>query len=365
MNGEGTVLSLDFDHREGDTLIDQALRPKVTVFSLGGTIASTNSNLSTGGVTPQLSASDLISAIPALGEIADVSAVNFRQMPSCDFTLVDVVALARAIEETFAAGAHGVVVTQGTDTMEEMAFALDVLVRSPRPVVVTGAMRNATVESPDGSANILGAVRVAASGDATGLGTLLVFNDEIHAARFVRKTHTSNLATFRSPSCGPLGWLVEARLRIVFRVAPLATLGPVRDGDIPAVALIKCALGDDARILDQLEHLGFRGVVVEGFGGGHVPSRIVPSVETLAERMPVVLTSRTGSGEMLRETYGFAGSERDLLSRGVLSSGALDGPKAHMLLSLALLVDADPSKARALFERIVASMSFHGETPIT
>ena len=351
-----TVLSLNSGDSEGDTLIDQNARPQITVYSLGGTIASTKSGSVTGGVTPQLSAADLIAAVPELRDVADVTAVTFRQMPSGDLTMADLVALARAIEQSFDTGTDGVVVTQGTDTIEETAFALDLLVRSSRPVVVTGAMRNSTVASPDGSANVLSSVRVAASHDAMGLGTLVVINDEIHAARFVRKTHTSNLATFHSPSCGPLGWLVERRARVVLRVAPLADFGRVPEGDAPAIALIKCSLGDDARVLDQLASLGYAGLVVEGFGGGHVPARVVASLEKLAARMPVVLASRTGSGELLNETYGFPGSERDLLSRGLISAGVLDGPKARVLLSLIMLTDAEPTHARALFETVAASM---------
>ena len=332
------------------------------MYSLGGTIASAKSEASTGGVTPQLGAADLIAAVPELRDVADVTAVTFRQMPSGDLTFADLVELARTIEQSFDAGTDGVVVTQGTDTLEETAFALDLLVRSSRPVVVTGAMRNSTVASPDGSANVLGSVRVAASKEATGLGTLVVFNDEIHAARFVRKTHTSNLATFRSPSCGPLGWLIEQRVRVVLRVAPLADFGPVPEGDAPAIALFKCSLGDDARVLDQLESLGYAGVVVEGFGGGHVPARVVASLEILAARMPVVLASRTGSGELLDETYGFPGSERDLLSRGLISAGVLDGPKARVLLSLIMSTDAEHTRAQAVFERVVASMSSNEAT---
>lgn len=363
MIGRLAVLSLNLDHREGDTLTDQTARPKITVYSLGGTIASTKSAASTGGVTPQLGAADLISAIPELRDVADVTAVTFRQMPSGDLTFADLVALARAIEESFDKGTDGVVVTQGTDTIEETAFALDLLVRSSRPVVVTGAMRNSTVASPDGPANVLGSVRVAASRDARGLGTLVVFTDEIHAARFIRKTHTSNLATFRSPSCGPLGWLIEDCVRVVLRVAPLTDFGTVPEGDAPAIALIKCSLGDDARVLDQLESLGFAGVVVEGFGGGHVPARVVASLEKLAARMPVVLASRTGSGEVLSETYGFPGSERDLLSRGLISAGVLDGPKARVLLSLIMSIDDERTSARSVFESVVASMSSNEVMP--
>jgi L-asparaginase len=360
------IYSLVLTTTKGDTVTNQTGRPRVTVFSLGGTIASTNAGASSSGVTPQLSGLDLIGAVPQLRNIAEVTAVEFRQVPSGDLTISDIVALAHAIDTSFEEGAEGVVVTQGTDTIEETSFALDLLVHSSRPVVVTGAMRNPTMASADGPANLLGAIRVAVSQDAIGLGTLVVLNDEIHAARFVRKTHTANLGTFRSPSSGPLGWIVEDRLRIVSRVAPLAGFEHVAAQTVPAVALIKCSLGDDARVIDQLESLGYTGAVVEGFGGGHVPARVVSALENLAARMPVVLASRTGSGELLQETYGFIGSERDLLSRrGLISSGALDGLKARILLSLAMSVDEDPTRARRAFESAVASISSFEIPPYT
>lgn len=331
------------------------------MFSLGGTIASTTAGDRTSGVTPQLNASDLVSAIPELSDVADVAAITFRQMPSGDLTLIDLVELARAIDESFAAGMDGVVVTQGTDTVDETSFALDLLVRSALPVVVTGAMRNPTLPGADGPANILASVRVAASSDATGLGTLAVFNDEIHAARFVRKTNTSSPSTFQSPTCGPLGWIVEDRVRFAFRVAPLARIAPPTPSSIPAVALVKCSLGDDARFIDQIASLGYGGAVIEAFGGGHVPARLVPGLETLVARMPVVLSSRTGGGEVLSSTYGFAGSERDVLSRGLISSGALDGTKARVLLSLVLAAEQELGVARATFERVIESITSWGD----
>lgn len=326
------------------------------MLSLGGTIASTHADDTSRGVTPQLGANDLVAAAPQLRDIADIETIQFRNVPSGDLTLADMVALSHTIEELFVAGTDGVVITQGTDTMEETSFAIDLLVRSARPIVFTGAMRNPTTVGADGLANLVAAVRVAASSDAVGLGTLIVFNDEIHAARFVRKTHTSSTATFQSPTCGPLGWVIEDRVRVVARVSSLAPLAPVRDGEISAVALLTMSLGDDARLAGRVRASGYAGAVIQGFGGGHVPAVVVPALEELASSMPVVLASRTGSGELLANTYGFAGSERDVLSRGVLSAGALDAPKARVLLSLVLSSASDADDAIAMFRRVVDSM---------
>jgi L-asparaginase len=297
-----------------------------------------------------------------LSDVAEIVAVTFRQTPSGDLTFSDLIELAKEIDGAFDSGSDGVVITQGTDTIDETSFALDLLVHGTRPVVVTGAMRNPSLAGADGPANILASVRVASSRDAAGLGTLVVFNDEIHAARFVRKTNTSSPSTFHSPTCGPLGWVVEDRTRIVFGVAALATIAQVNPDTVPEVALVKCSLGDDARFIDQIASLGYAGAVIEGFGGGHVPARLVAALEKLSTQMPVVLASRTGSGEILKETYGFAGSERDTLSRGLFSAGALDGTKARVLLSLVLSSERDPLLARAMFERVVESINSSGRS---
>ena len=336
--------------------------PKVVIFSLGGTIASTNSGAGDDvlGVRPQLSADDIVAAVPGLRHVAAVEAVAFRQVPSGDLSLNDMTALAETIDGYFDAGTTGVVVVQGTDTLEETSFALDLLVRGRRPVVVTGAMRNPTVAGADGPANVLAAVQVAASSDAAGLGTLVVSNDEIHAARFVRKTHATNLATFQSPSAGPIGWMTEGRPRIVFRVAPLRAGPSSAGGPIPPVALLTAVLGDDARLLGVVDDLGYAGVVLEAFGGGHVPAHVMPALSALADRLPVVFASRTGGGEVLRATYGFSGSERDMLTHGLISAGFLDGPKARVLLSLLLSHGLERDQLRAAFDEVNSSVTSFG-----
>jgi len=331
--------------------------PKVTLIALGGTIAMTSQREEAAGgtpagsamppatVAPGLDAHALVRAVPALRDVADLTAVQFRQLPGAHLKISDLIELAGEITHHIDAGAAGVVVTQGTDTIEECAFALDLLVDRAAPVVVTGAMRNPTLPGADGPANLLASVRVAASREAVGLGTVVVFNDEIHAARFVQKTHTTSIATFRSPSAGPLGWTIEERVTIAARpaISQSARRIPTADLFVPEnrgvehpVALLTATLGDDGRLLGAIDGLGYEGLVVEAFGAGHLPDTWVDKLEQLALRQPVVLASRTGSGEMLRHTYGFRGSESDLLARGLISAGVLSGPKARILLSLLL-----------------------------
>ena len=340
-------------------MIDQAELPDVTIFSLGGTIAATNDGpqRTSDGVTPQLDAGDLVAAVPQLASYANVRTASFRQVPSGDLNLDDLVALAREIMSRFEAGDVGVVVTQGTDTLEETSFALDLLVHSPRVVVVTGAMRNPTVSGADGPANLLAAVQVAAAPGSRGLGTVVVANDEIHAARFVRKTHSSSPGTFRSPSAGPLGWVIEDRPRIVMRVTTSRGLALDDVGPVPPVALLTALLGDDMRLVARIEEMGYVGLVIEAFGGGHVPGDAVSGLAELAARVPVVFASRTGSGELLRDTYGSSGSERDLLARGLISAGVLDGRKARVLVSLLLASGRDRDAVRKAFRDFNESVS--------
>lgn len=332
-------------------------RTKVVVLALGGTIASSLASPEARGITPSLGVADLLASIPALAMVAEVDGVDFRRMPSGDLTFVDLVELARTIDEALLAGVHGAVVIQGTDTIEETAFALDLLVRTAGTVVVTGAMRSPHEAGHDGPANVLAAVRVAAAPRSGHVGTVVVMNDEIHAARFVQKTHSTSPATFRSPSAGPLGWCVEGRVRWTSSVGPLADVGRPDVARLGAVAILRLALGDDARLIASLERLDFAGAVMEGFGAGHVPARVVDALETLARSMPVALASRTGAGEVLSATYGYPGAEIDLLQRGLVSAGALDALKARVALTLALAAHDDAHHALAAFARVVASIT--------
>jgi L-asparaginase len=168
---------------------------------------------------------------------------------------------------------------------------------------------------------------------------------------------------------GPLGWIVEGRPRIAFGMPTLAGVpyrvagGAVAGGAVPAVALLTSVLGDDGRLIGQVAAAGYAGLVLEGFGGGHVPAHAVPALEELASRLPVVLASRTGGGEVLRQTYGFPGSERDLLARGLVPAGFLDGRKARILLSVLLASGRDRDGVRTGFERVNDSVSLPGAVP--
>jgi L-asparaginase len=233
---------------------------------------------------------------PVLGDVpAGLRVRDFRNKPGASLTFPDLYELAAAIDEALDDGCAGVVVTQGTDTIEEVAYVLDVLLPTDAPVVVTGAMRNPTMAGADGPANILAAIRVAASPDARGLGCLVVLNDQIHAARWVHKAHTGSPAAFVSPDHGPLGHVIEDRVRIPARIRRRSpALSPVPQRSVQ-VGLATIALGDDGTLIEAMaDHVD--GLVVAAFGGGHVPAAVAPILGKLAERIPVVLASRTGAG---------------------------------------------------------------------
>jgi L-asparaginase len=329
------------------------VRPKILLVSLGGTITMTSGSGS--GIVPTLTGADLVRAVPSLADVAEIEAVSPFRLPGPSLTLANLRDVARLLNERLAGDIAGAIVVQGTDTIEETAFVLDLLVGGDKPVVVTGAMRGAEAPGADGPANLLASAIVAGSQVARRLGTLVVLNDTIHAARFVQKASTFLPSTFASFSGGPLGWIIEGAAHIDVRVKRRAAIVDGCEGNDQPVALLTAALGDDGRMLAGLPGLGYRGLVIEAMGVGHVPSAMVPGLARLTEVFPVVLSSRVASGSVFAGTYGFPGSEMDLLGRGLIAAGSLGGLKARLLLSLLLGVGLQGNALRDAFTRVVAS----------
>lgn len=326
---------------------------KIVMLALGGTIASSAKGDRSAGVAPRLKAEDLVASVPQLAEVdAEIEAVSFLQLPSPELTLRDVLSVAAEVRRRIAAGADGIVITQGTDTLEETAFILDTLLSESVPVVITGAMRNPDLAGPDGPANLLAAVQLAAHAGARDLGVLVVLNDEIHAGWLVKKTHTTSPATFRTPNAGPIGWMSEGEPHLLYR--PLRR-PHVALPDAPPekrVFLVKLGLGDDGALIEAALERGCDGLVIEGFGGGHVPARLVDLLADANRRLPIVISNRTGSGAVLRRTYTYPGSEIDLLQRGLIPAGSLDGVKARLYLQLLLMAGTDADGIRKAFDAI-------------
>jgi L-asparaginase len=321
-------------------------RPIIAVIALGGTIAMTAS-ADGPGARPSLTAEDLLAAVPGLDQAGvTVQAQTFRSVPSASLSFADLSELATLIDAMTERDVDGVVVTQGTDTLEETAYFLDITLGTSAPVVVTGAMRNPSLAGADGPANLLGAVQVAAAPESRGLGTLVVLADQVHAARRVRKTHTTSIAAFTSPDTGPIGHLVEGRVRYLAHPGERTWIGTA---DRPTnVALVTAALGDAFPLLQPVR-TDLDGLVVAAFGVGHVPADTVDLLREYAARIPVVLASRSGAGAIHHASYGFPGSEHDLQRHGLLNAGFLDPLKARILLRQLLVTGASRDTIAATF----------------
>jgi len=319
-------------------------KPRIHVLALGGTIATrpdASGVMQMGG-----GADDLVKAVPLLGTLADIEAETVSRVGSHSLSFDQIHVLAAKIA---AAAADGVIVTQGTDTLEETAFLLDLLVERDIPVIVTAAMRNPALTSADGPGNLLAAVRVAADpwirAHARTLGVMAVMLDEVYAAADAIKAHPTRLNAFASPQTGPIAALVEDR------VVPLGL--PVRDaieaarrrlgkaaGVAQPVALLWMGLDEPGHLVEAMlrapDRLGYRGVVVGAMGGGHVPERLADLMGRLAAAIPTVISPRAGGGPMLRHTYGGPASEIALRKAGLIWGGRLHPLKARVLLETCL-----------------------------
>ena len=323
--------------------------PKIAVLGLGGTIAMRSEGT---GAVPALAAEDLVAVLPA--DAADLvgPVENFRRLPGAHLELDDLVALAARIQDLSDQGeADGFVVVQGTDTIEETVFALELLLAGDAPVVVTGAMRHAGQTGADGPANVAAALHTAAAPGARGQGALVCFNDEIHAGWAVQKTAATNPAAFSSPGFGPVGHVIEGRARFGMRPRRWKTVTSEPGGVKPArVAIVAASLGAGPDLVEAVAELGYEGLIVQATGAGHLHHAWVEPLAALAKRMPVVLASRVPRGPVLATTYGFTGSESDLLSRGLISAGFLNAAKARILLSLALGAGHRNERIAAFFD---------------
>ena len=316
---------------------------RIAILTTGGTIAMKSG---AAGLNPAVSGSELTASVPSLSDWAEVFAVEVSNIPSEFMTPDGMLALARRID-TMAGEADGFVVTHGTDTMEETAFFLDVVLRTEKPVVLTGAMRGASALSADGPANLEDAVRIAADDGAAGMGVLVAMGGRIHAARDVEKMHATLPEAFQSPQWGPLGTVYSDRITWGRRPMPQKKVHPEHLPD--DVWLVKCAAGTGDGILRAARQAGIAGVVVEGFGCGNVPLAVFEAAsDLLAAGVPVVLTSRTAAGRVCRE-YGYEGGAGSLEDRGAILGGSLSGQKARLLLMAGLGAGLSGDVLRALF----------------
>ena len=310
----------------------------------GGTVAMIDSGT---GATPTLSANALAAEAFRGRDDLEVEPLQLFGLPSADLGPAHILRLAGAVAE-LALRNDGVVVTHGTDTLEESAFALHLLLEPGPPVVLTGAMRAPAAPGADGPANLIDAARVALSPAAKGTGVLVVMDNEIHSAGLVRKSHASRPSAFSSAPLGPLGWVSEDRVRILLRPSPLER-PPIRPGErIPPVAILPLHPDTPPTLIRSAADAG-PGLVVEVVGAGHAPSAHLGLLGEIAASKPVVFASRTGGGETFRSTYGFPGGEISLIAHGLVGATELDARKARIALALLLSGGASRSEVADWF----------------
>ena len=306
---------------------------QISLLATGGTIST---RPCASGAVPVHGAEDLAASLGGLSG-ATLVPRDVKKVPSHAVTAADMWDLAAEVGAEIRAGADGVVVTHGTDTLEETAYALALLVDTRVPVVLTGAMRPPHANGPDGLANLDAAVTAASCPDVAAYGPVVVIHDEIHVARWVTKQHSTRVRAFESPSAGPVGVLAEGEVERLLGPPPGSDRLPVVAPPDVRVELLWTAAGSDGFVVDAIAD-GVDGLVVAGTGGGHVPHPLADALIRLVETdRPVVLASRCGgAGRVLQRTYAGEGSETHLLSRGLVPAGSLAPLKARLRLLFGL-----------------------------
>jgi L-asparaginase len=326
--------------------------PTVVVLSTGGTIASTQSE-EEGGYTSNLTGEQLVAAVPGLDQVAHIEVQDVVNVGSTNMTPALWLEVSRRASVALTRPeVAGVLVTHGTDTMEETAYFLDLTVASEKPVIMVGAMRVASEWDADGPRNLLDAARVAVSPEAKGKGTFVVLNGEIHAAREVTKTHSLAVETFDTPEFGALGIVDPDGVR--FYRAPLRrqTIEMPDDVVLPTVDIIPNYAGSDGRLIRGLLREGpVDGLVIDASGAGNIAAPLFEAVREAREAgIAVVITSRTHSGRVL-PLYAGEGGGTTLHELGCVFADNLSAQKARVLLIAALTRTEDPDGLREIFGR--------------
>ncbi|HDN79772.1 MAG: asparaginase [Chloroflexi bacterium] len=303
----------------------------IALVTTGGTIAMKEQEVGKGAV-PTLTGADFLSRLPP--GFPEIVVEEHCNLPSSHFTLEILWGLRERVMNLAASpDIEGIVITHGTDTMEETAYLLDITIPTEKPIVLTGAMRTVGEPGYEGFANLVAALRTAASEEASGRGVMVVMNEEIHAARYVTKGHTLSTATFISPGWGPMGRVDGDR--VVFAWRPSHKTIPC-NGLEEKVCLIKLGVGMGDEILRFALEQGARGVVLEGMGAGRVPHWWMPAIrEAVGQGVAVVIASRCPAGRIY-DPYGYPGAYRDLRKAGVLFAEGLNGQKARIRLMVVL-----------------------------
>lgn len=322
-------------------------KPKVCIIFTGGTISMTVDE-EIGAAIPTLSGEQILSMVSNIDKIANIEVVNFCEIPGPHMSIDKLMELKNLIKQTLdRQDITGVIVTHGTDTLEETAYFLDLTIRHHKPVVVVGAMRSSSELGYDGSSNLAAAVCTAISPQAIDKGVLVVLNNEVNIASEVTKTNTLSLNTFQSPY-GPLG-IIDTNDLIIYR--NIAYRQHIDTNKVERrVDLIKAVLDMDDRFIRMSVDAGARGIIVEAMGRGNLPLKMLEGIKyALGKKVIVVIVSRCSSGRVF-ESYGYEGGGKELSDLGAIMGGEMRGPKARLKLMLALGKTDDLDEIRATFK---------------
>ncbi len=322
---------------------------RVAIIFTGGTI-SMKVDPRIAAAIPALSSEEIMSMVTNIDKIADIETINFSRLPGPQMTPEKLIELRQVVLDLIARDdIHGIVITHGTDTLEETAFYLDLSIITEKPIVMVAAMRNGSELGYDGPSNLSSAICTAVSDDAKGKGVLIVLNNEVNSANEATKTHTMSLDTFKSLEFGPLGIVDQDEVifyRNITKVKAIQSAGLENN-----VHLIKAALGMDSLMFDFLMTQGAKGFVIEAMGRGNIPPAMVPGVRRAIEaNIPVVMVSRCPMGRVLG-SYGYDGGGKQLRDLGIIFGSNLNGQKARIKLMLALDYTQDVHVIKELFEK--------------
>ncbi|WP_100011599.1 asparaginase [Lentibacillus sediminis] len=314
-------------------------KKRIILLSTGGTIASKR-NPETGLLTAGVMSGEELSKMCELPSYIDVEVISVFQIPSNHMTFDHLITLKEKIEEVFESNdVDGVVVTHGTDTLEETSYFLDLVISDDRPVVVTGSQRGPEVSGTDAFVNLRQSILLAASPECRGLGTVVLFNERLFSGRYIKKQHASNVDGFTSFGFGYLGIMDQDTIFIYQKPVKRETY--LLKSSLPIVELVKTSLGSDGKFIDCAREYGAKGIIVEAPGRGHAPPAILDSVKKAVESgVYVLLTTSAEEGEV-KTVYDFPGSAWSLQNLDVLLAGDYDSKKARIKLAVMLAAEAE------------------------
>lgn len=335
------------DFRDTMKIGDKMIKKHILVIFTGGTISMLKTENQKMKIGDNLS--DLISVMEDELSHLEITSHTFSLKPSPFITLNDMYELAKYIDEQLThPSIDGVVVTHGTDTLEETAYFSDLYLNHKKPVVFTGSMRGYKEIAYDGLSNLRSSLLVASDSQSMDKGVLVCLNDAINTAREVTKTHTLSLDTFKSLEFGPIG-IVEQDQVIYSRIPPRGHITIKPEHIVLDVAVVKAVAGESSHLLNLLIEHNIQGIVIEAFGRGNVTPQMIPGIKKAIEHhIPVVLTSRAPIGRVL-DNYGYEGGGHHLKQLGVIFTNGLNAQKARIHLILALSVTSDLKKIQQLF----------------